>query len=283
MTELQVDLDQIERSAPDPELAALLDPTDGPSPTGMPGTDGRLVRTVVPAAVVVGTSGGSGTTTTAWGLAAAVAERGLDAVAVDATPFGNDLAERGCDLAAPISTLQRWLDDPAPGLPSRMRAFTGESSTGARILDRSADPLPRWETFVSAHRHLGDAGMTPVYDGGGSLRSRLIGPLLADPRIGLVVTVAARADAVARLRPAMTWLDEQYSTFAVSQVVIAVTRQSPTAPDAAALLTRGLGPWLRAVVDIPYDAHLATGTKIIWDELAPDTQQAYQRLLAELQ
>jgi Mrp family chromosome partitioning ATPase len=64
----------------------------------------------VPAILVVGGCSGSGATTTAVGLAAAIATTTeYDSVAVDATASGGDLAARGADeLLRPVS-MQSWL------------------------------------------------------------------------------------------------------------------------------------------------------------------------------
>ncbi|MGW2663048.1 MinD/ParA family ATP-binding protein [Nocardia tengchongensis] len=278
------------------------DPADGnsreselnrPGPAGSPtdgvplhGGRGRLVRAAVPAALVLGGSGASGASTTALGLAAAAAvdsEGDVWPVVVDATLGGGDVALRGCDAAAPVSSLQKWLGTADPGSASSVGACSGQSSTGVRVLARTPDPLPRRESLISVARHLETAGLLGVFDAGAPVTSRLAAPLLSDPRVGLVITVAARPDAINRLQPALAWLDENFSEFVVGDAVIVLTEQVPGA--AATVIDHvrtHLGSWVRAVVQIPFDLHLATGGPISWHRLTAETRDAYLTLLGAL-
>ncbi|MFD6354193.1 MinD/ParA family ATP-binding protein [Nocardia tengchongensis] len=278
------------------------DPADGnsreselnrPGPAGSPtdgvplhGGRGRLVRAAVPAALVLGGSGASGASTTALGLAAAAAvdsEGDVWPVVVDATLGGGDVALRGCDAAAPVSSLQKWLGTADPGSASSVGACSGQTSTGVRVLARTPDPLPRRESLISVARHLETAGLLGVFDAGAPVTSRLAAPLLSDPRVGLVITVAARPDAINRLQPALAWLDENFSEFVVGDAVIVLTEQVPGA--AATVIDHvrtHLGSWVRAVVQIPFDLHLATGGPISWHRLTAETRDAYLTLLGAL-
>ncbi|MFE3002233.1 MinD/ParA family protein [Nocardia sp. NPDC059246] len=273
----------------DSGLSELMQPGPAGSPTdGVPlrGGQGRLVRAAVPPVLVLGGSGASGASTTALGLAAAAAvdsDGEVWPVVVDATLGGGDVALRGCDAAAPVGSLQKWLGTPYPGLASSVGACSGQTSTGVRVLGRTPDPLPRRESLVSVARHLENAGLLGVFDAGAPVTSRLAAPLLADPRVGLVITVAARPDAINRLQPALTWLDENFSEFVVGDAVIVLTEQVPGS--AAAVLDHvrtHLGSWVRAVVPIPFDLHLATGGPITWHHLTAPTRDAYLTLLGAL-
>ena len=263
--------------------AASGSPTD---PVVLRGGQGRLMRIDMPSVLVAGTAGGSGATTTALGLAAAAASDSdgeMWPVVVDATLGGGDLALRGCDAAEPVGTLHAWLETGSPSLPSTVNSYLGQASSGAGVLARTPDPLPRRETFVSVHRHLADAGALAIYDGGAPANNRGTAPLLADPRIGLVITVAARADAVNRLKPALIWLDQHFGEFVIGDAVLVVTQQHPGAdPGIAAHVRTFLGEWVRAVVSVPYDPHLAEGGLVGWHRLAAPTRAAYLHLLGEL-
>lgn len=264
-----------------------------PGPAGSPtdavplhGGRGRLVRAAVPAALVLGGSGASGASTTALGLAAAAAvdsDGDVWPVVVDATLGGGDVALRGCDTAAPVSSLQNWLGTRDPGTAASVGACSGQTSTGVRVLTRTPDPLPRRESLTSVARHLENAGLLGVFDAGAPVTSRLAAPLLSDPRVGLVITVAARPDAINRLQPALAWLDENFSEFVVGDAVIVLTEQVPgSAATVIDHVRTHLGSWVRAVVQIPFDLHLATGGPISWHRLAAETRDAYLTLLGAL-
>ncbi|WP_067690811.1 MinD/ParA family ATP-binding protein [Nocardia jejuensis] len=263
-------------------------PTPGSPTDSVPlhGGRGRLVRAEMPAMVVLGSAGASGATTTALGLAAAAvadSDGELWPVVVDATLGGGDTALRGCDAAVPVSTLQEWLNSPHPELPAVVGACSGQTSTGVRVLPRSPDPLPRRETLVSAARHLETAGLLAVFDAGAPVTSRQAAPLLADPRMGLVLTVAARPDAINRLQPALRWLDEQYGEFLIGDAVIVLTEQVKDSGAAATSHVRThLGDFVRSVVTVPFDMHLAGGGLISWHRLAAETRDAYLTLLGVL-
>ncbi|MFF0634631.1 MinD/ParA family protein [Nocardia sp. NPDC004151] len=264
-----------------------------PGPAGSPtdavplhGGRGRLVRAAVPAALVLGGSGASGASTTALGLAAAAAvdsDGDVWPVVVDATLGGGDVALRGCDTAAPVSSLQNWLGTRDPGTAASVGACSGQTSTGVRVLTRTPDPLPRRESLTSVARYLENAGLLGIFDAGAPVTSRLAAPLLSDPRVGLVITVAARPDAINRLQPALAWLDENYSEFVVGDAVIVLTEQVPgSAATVIDHVRTHLGSWVRAVIQIPFDLHLATGGPISWHRLAAETRDAYLTLLGAL-
>ncbi|WP_280393818.1 hypothetical protein [Nocardia brasiliensis] len=239
-----------------------------------------------PPVLVIAACGGAGASSITLGLAAAIvtASAGeISAVAVDATPSGGDLALRGCDARKPVSTMQAWLQTPYPSAASTIIECTGSTSVGVRVLARTPDPLPRRESLTSVHRHLGDAGRLPVYDGGSPVTNRILGPLLADPRIGLVIAVDARTDAVNRLQPALQFLDDHYGDFIIGDSVIVVSEQTPhTGASPASDIRHYLGEWVRAVVPIPYDSHLAEGAAICWHRLKPATRDGYLAVLREL-
>ncbi|MCX5042507.1 hypothetical protein OG921_04885 [Aldersonia sp. NBC_00410] len=250
---------------------------------GLP--DGPALRPRCPM-LVVGGNGGSGATTTAIGITSALTqvEGSGWPVVVDATPAGGDLARRGADEHRCLSSVQAWLASIEPSLPSPVEDACGFSSLGIGVLGRTENHLPRRETFASVHRLLGDAGVAAVYDGGAPLQANGIRPLLADPRVPVVVTVAARADAANRLMPALEWLDEHCTEFVVADCAVVVTHQSVHAHRGVSEhLRTHLGQWVRGVFDIPYDPHLALGGPITWAQLNPLTRTAYRNLMQEMQ
>ncbi|MEV6071825.1 hypothetical protein AB0L82_35250 [Nocardia sp. NPDC052001] len=224
--------------------------------------------------------------TTVLGLAAAIAtdpETDREAVAVDATAWGGDLARRGCDATVTVSTVQAWLDTPHPGLPSAVAACTGRASTGVRVLARSNDPLPHGHSFASVARHLSESGAVGVYDGGGQVASRLITPLITDPRQGLALVVSATPASLNTLNTSLGWLLTQYGEWLINRIAVIVNHQAPgTSGAAVAHVRTHLARWVRAVIDIPYDRELAAGGPLTWDRLDQGTKTAYRLAMGEL-
>ncbi|MGX1762610.1 MinD/ParA family ATP-binding protein [Nocardia brasiliensis] len=288
MTEIRIDLSALDPAGAPSPLTAASPPGSPTDPVPVRGVAMHAIRrTEAPPVLVLGTSGGAGSTTTAWGLASAAATEETtesDPVAVDLTPYGTDLAERGCDAQAPVATIGTWLSCGRPSLPSAVTTCSGLSSAGVRILSRDANPLPRRETALSIARHLAEAGGLPVYDAGAPVTSRLAAPLLSDSRVALVLVCSARPDLVNRLRPALIRLDDEFGEFLLSRAVVAITEQSPgTGQAAAAHVADWLGTHIRAVRVIPFDAHMATGQRLSWSALGGATRQSFRLLWGDLQ
>lgn len=234
--------------------------------------------------LVVGASGGAGTTAVTIGLASAMAVEHDHShpIAVDATPAGGNLALRGADAIAPVATLQSWLSTPEPSLPSQVDAACGRSSVGAGYLSRHDGGLPRRETSSSVHRYLADAGAIPVYDGGAPISARFVHPLLSDPRIPIALVVESSSGSVNQLTPVLEWLDREFGEYLCSEVAIVVVHRYPVgSDDASDHLRKYLGRWVRGVYDIPHDFHIAAGGQISWDLLHEETQHSFRNLLQE--
>ncbi|MBJ8342909.1 hypothetical protein JGU71_28865 [Antrihabitans sp. YC3-6] len=240
---------------------------------------------VPPPFLVVGSAGSSASTTVAANLASVIAADNAGYVypaVVDATPAGGDLGVRACDAHRTTSTMQDWLDDSEPSLPSAVNAACGTTTAGALVLARRGDdPLPGRESLLSVHRHLVDAGVVPVYDAGAPIHAAAVRPFLYDPRIPVALTVQARPDAINRLATVLRWLHRQFGEAVVGDVTIVVSHQTPNVGphDYAQHVRDYAGDWVNAVVAIPYDPHLAEGGEITWVRIDPATQAAYRRLL----
>lgn len=241
---------------------------------------------VPPPFLVVGSAGSSASSTVAVNLASAIAADNAGYVfpaVVDATPAGDDvLATRACDAHRTAATIQDWLDENEPSLPSAVAAACGAASSGALVLTRRGDdPMPGRESLLSVHRHLIDAGVVPVYDAGHPVHAAAIRPFLYDARIPVALTVQARPDAINRLSTVLRWLHRQFGEAVVGDVTIVVSHQTPTVGphDYANHVREYAGDWVNAVVSIPYDPHLAEGGEITWALLTPATQAAYRHLL----
>jgi MinD-like ATPase involved in chromosome partitioning or flagellar assembly len=237
--------------------------------------------------LVIGGCGGAGTTTTALGIAGELAAGGTGTVAVDATPAGGDLALRGADEHLHPISLQSWLYGRGADEPAPLKECMSRSTSGAGILWRDSGPLRRRASYLTVGKAVTDAGFTPIYDGGSPIAARQIRPLLEDSTIAVVLVIPARVDAANRLRLTLEWLDDELGdpedtrgAGVVSETTILVSHQLPDAePDVADHLRSHLGGWVRDVMEIPYDPHLARGELVSHNALSPRTRDAYKRLI----
>ncbi|MFC6012472.1 MinD/ParA family ATP-binding protein [Nocardia lasii] len=234
--------------------------------------------------LVVGGCGGAGTTTTALGLAAELAALGATTVAVDATAAGSDIALRGADKHLHPVNLQSWVYGRGDDEPAPLEECLSRSTSGFGLLWRDATPLRRRATYLTVARALDTGGYTAVYDGGNPIAGRQLRPLLDDSDIALVLTIPARVDAANRLRVTLEWLDDHYGddgAGVVADTTIVVSHQySHDDSRVAEHLREHLSGWVREVVEIPYDPHLARGELVRHAELAQTTRSAYGSLLA---
>ncbi|MFE7719821.1 MinD/ParA family protein [Nocardia rhizosphaerihabitans] len=233
--------------------------------------------------LVVGGCGGAGTTTTALGLAGELVTEGAT-VAVDATAAGSDLALRGADKHLHPVNLQSWVYGRGDDEPAPLEDCLSRSTSGFGLLWRDATPLRRRATYLTVARALDSGGYTAVYDGGNPIAGRQLRPLLDDADIALVLAIPARVDAANRLRVTLEWLDDHYGddgAGVVADTTIVVSHQySHDDSRVAEHLREHLSGWVREVVEIPYDPHLARGELVRHSELAEPTRAAYGRLLA---
>ncbi len=234
--------------------------------------------------LVVGGCGGAGTTTTALGLAAELVTAGATTVAVDATAAGSDIALRGADKHLHPVNLQSWVYGRGDDEPAPLEDCLSRSTSGFGLLWRDATPLRRRATFLTVARALDTGGYTAVYDGGNPIAGRQLRPLLDDADIALVLAIPARVDAANRLRVTLEWLDDHYGddgAGVVADTTIVVSHQySHDDSRVAEHLREHLSGWVREVVEIPYDPHLARGELVRHAELAETTRSAYASLLA---
>ncbi|MEV0769324.1 MinD/ParA family ATP-binding protein [Nocardia salmonicida] len=234
--------------------------------------------------LVVGGCGGAGTTTTVLGLAAELVTAGATTVAVDATAAGSDIALRGADKHLHPVNLQSWVYGRGDDEPAPLEECLSRSTSGFGLLWRDATPLRRRATFLTVARALDTGGYTAVYDGGNPIAGRQLRPLLDDADIALVLAIPARVDAANRLRVTLEWLDDHYGddgAGVVADTTIVVSHQySHDDSRVAEHLREHLSGWVREVVEIPYDPHLARGELVRHAELAEATRSAYAGLLA---
>ena len=95
----------------------------------------QLLQALPVSTLVLGACGGAGATTTTLGLANTAAARGGAVVAVDATPAGGDVAERGADAVLSVSGLEQ-LVAAGPVADDVFDGYCSRTSAGTRILNR---------------------------------------------------------------------------------------------------------------------------------------------------
>lgn len=233
------------------------------------------------AVLVVGACGGAGTTSVALGLAAVLTERSdRAAVAVDATPVGGgDIAARGADERALAPTVQAWLAAVELDGAAAATAGLARATAGTLVLPRSPGALQRRTSYAAIGQIIAADERSVVFDGGGTIASPHLRPLLDDASVALVVALPARVDAANRLQRTLDWIDGELGEAAVRDTTIVVGRQTPEADAAVAQHLRAYLSWVRAVHEIDYDTHLARGEMITNSKLAPATRESYRDIV----
>ncbi|MBO0882730.1 MAG: hypothetical protein J2P17_20830 [Mycobacterium sp.] len=282
-----------------PELAAEAGMPDRglaetpPDDSGRPA--GRTVESGQRSVLVVGGCGGAGTTTTVLGLAGELGMTGERVLAVDATPAGGDLALRGADTRLHPISLQSWLYGRGDGEAAPVDECMSRASSGMGLLWRDAAPLRGRASYRTVARALTAQGYRAIYDGGSPIAARQLRPLLDDVDIALVLSIPARADAANRLRVTLEWLDDEFGDAEttpddddphggiVGDTTIVISHQQPGSnSEIAQHLRENLADWVRDIVEIPYDPHLARGELVRSVDMAESTRAAYLRLLDEV-
>ena len=239
--------------------------------------------TLPPATLVVGACGGAGATTTALGLANTVALARGNAVAIDATAGGGDIADRGAEFEPSVTSLEMLLADGTV----RDDVFAGANSptsVGAGVLHQSGEHAG-YLNFPVLDAYLREQGTVGVYDAGPHLRSSHIRPFwsLGDRAAApIVLTVPCRADAFNRMRYSLSTIAEllMHEQRLISTVVVISHQRPDVATDDVAVLRDYLEHRVSAVLDVPYDDILAIGGWIDHRALRPDTVAAYDSLTA---
>ncbi|REE74844.1 hypothetical protein C8E05_4290 [Rhodococcus wratislaviensis] len=241
-----------------------------------------LLQALPVSTLVLGACGGAGATTTALGLANTAAARGGAVVAVDATPAGGDVAERGADAVLSVSGLEQLVASAAAG-PVADDVFDGycsRTSAGTRILNRIGNQTASEREFHTVTGSLRARGVSAVHDLGHRLRAAYLAPLLATPS-PIVLVVPCRADAFNRLRSALQSIGDTLGAPGLARTVVTVSNQDATGWQVDVdLLREYLGGQVWGIETIPYDEHLGMGIVIDHSRLAPDTRAAYERVSA---
>ena len=232
---------------------------------------------------VVSLKGGIGKTTTTACLGLTLAHhRGDRVVAVDANPDAGTLAERLTigtdatvrDVLGAIDSIRTFTDISAyTSLAGRLQVLAGDQDPALSEAFSEdeyrtvADILARYFNII-----LTDSGT-------GLLHSAMSGTLaIAD---SLVVVGAPSVDGASRASKTLDWLIAHGHEELAARSVAVISSVRPDTGDVDMQVLRNhFTSRCRAVIEIPYDAHLVTGGLIDLERIAPSTRRAYLELAA---
>src|SRR5215472_9680237 len=236
---------------------------------------------------VLSLKGGVGKTTTTVGLGSTLASlRGDRVIAVDANPDRGTLSDKlRLETAATVRDLlneedqiRRYAD---------VRAYTTQSPSGLEVLASDRDPTVSVafsdQDYADVARVLEHYYSVSITDcGTGLLHSAMAGVLrLADQ---IVLVSSPSVDGARSASATLDWLAaHNYGDLVRGAVVVlsAIRPRSKSAVDLARL-EQHFAARCRAVVRIPYDAHLEEGAEVDLAQLSRATADAYLVLAAEV-
>ncbi|MCO7221150.1 MinD/ParA family protein [Klenkia sp. PcliD-1-E] len=234
---------------------------------------------------VVSLKGGIGKTTTTCCLGLTLAHhRGDRVVAVDANPDAGTLAERLTNVTD--VTVRDLLS-----AKDRIRSFTDVSaytSLAGRLQVLASDQDPALSEAFSEEEYTTVADILARYfniiltdSGTGLLHSAMSGTLaIAD---SLVVVGAPSVDGASRASKTLDWLIAHGHEELVARSVAVISSVRPNTGDVDMGMVRDhFAARCRAVVEIPYDAHLVTGGLINLDRVGAPARKAYLELAAHV-
>ncbi len=236
---------------------------------------------------VLSLKGGVGKTTTTVGLGSTLASLREDRViAIDANPDRGTLCDKlRLETAATVRDLlneggqiRRYAD---------VRAYTTQAPGGLEVLASDRDPTVSvafsdedYEDVAQVLEHYYSVCITDC--GTGLLHSAMAGVLhLADQ---IVLVSSPSVDGARSASATLDWLAaHQYGDLVRGAVVVlsAIRPRSKSTVDLGRL-EQHFAARCRAVVRVPYDAHLEEGAEIDLDQLSRATADAYLVLAAEV-
>jgi MinD-like ATPase involved in chromosome partitioning or flagellar assembly len=234
---------------------------------------------------VLSLKGGVGKTTTAVGLGATLASlRGDRVIAVDANPDRGTLSDKvRLETSATVRDLLNERDQVARY--ADIRSFTSQSSSRLEVLASDRDPgvsvAFSGEDYRQVCRMLEHYYSICITDSGtGLLHSAMSGVLeLADH---IILVSSASVDGARSASATLDWLDAHDCGDLVRDAVVvlsAIKRRSKSTVDLDRL-EQHFAARCRAVVRIPYDAHLEEGAEVELELLSPETAEAFLNLAA---
>jgi MinD-like ATPase involved in chromosome partitioning or flagellar assembly len=236
---------------------------------------------------VLSLKGGVGKTTTVMGLGSTLASlRGDRVIAVDANPDRGTLSDKlRLETAATVRDLlnervqiQRYAD---------VRAFTTQAASRLEVLASDRDPTVSvafsdqdYEDVSQVLEHYYSICITDC--GTGLLHSAMAGVLrLADQ---IVLVSSPSVDGARSASATLDWLQAHGYGDLVRDgvVVLAVVRPRGKSTVDLGRLEQHFATRCRAVVRVPYDAHLEEGAEVELNQLSKATADAYLALAAEV-
>jgi MinD-like ATPase involved in chromosome partitioning or flagellar assembly len=236
---------------------------------------------------VLSLKGGVGKTTTAVGLGGTLASlRGDRVIAIDANPDRGTLCDKlRLETAATVRDLlneedqiRRYAD---------VRAYTTQAPSGLEVLASDRDPTVSVafsdEDYADVAQLLEHYYSVCITDcGTGLLHSAMAGVLrLADQ---IVLVSSPSVDSARSASATLDWLAaHQYGDLVRGAVVVlsAIRPRSKSTVDLARL-EQHFAARCRAVVRVPYDAHLEEGAEMDLARLSRATAESYLVLAAEV-
>jgi MinD-like ATPase involved in chromosome partitioning or flagellar assembly len=236
---------------------------------------------------VLSLKGGVGKTTTTVGLGATLAQiRGDRVIAVDANPDRGTLSDKleletsatVRDLLNERGQIKRYVD---------IRAFTSQAPSRLEILASDRDPSVS-EAFSAADYQAVAQVLENFYSicitdcGTGLLHSAMSGVLgLADQ---LVLVSSPSVDGARAASATLDWLEAHHYGELVRSATVVLCSVRPRSKSTVDLdkLEAHFAARCRAVIRVPYDAHLEEGAEIDLERLQEGTRDAYLRLAASV-
>jgi len=228
--------------------------------------------------------GGVGKTTTTVGLGSTFASlRGDHVVAADANPDRGTLGARiptqttatVRDLLDDVTSIHRYSD---------VRAFTSQAPSRLEVLASERDPH-RAEAFSEADYRGALSVLEGFYNliltdcGTGLTHSAMRGVL--DTADSLVLVCSPALDGAQSADATLNWLEAQGFGHLVDRTVVVISVARPGASTVNVdQLVEHFDARVRVVQVIPFDMHLAEGSEVDLEQLAPGTREAFMELAA---
>jgi MinD-like ATPase involved in chromosome partitioning or flagellar assembly len=234
---------------------------------------------------VLSLKGGVGKTTTAVGLGATLATlRGDRVIAVDANPDRGTLSDKvRLETAATVRDLLNERDQVSRY--ADVRAFTSQAPSRLEVLASDRDPgvsvafgADDYSDAAQVLEHFYSICITDC--GTGLLHSAMSGVLrLADQ---IILVSSPSVDGARSASATLDWLEAHNCADLVRNGVVVLSAIRPKSKSTVDLdrLEHHFASRCRAVIRIPYDAHLEEGAEIELELLASDTAEAYLALAA---
>jgi MinD-like ATPase involved in chromosome partitioning or flagellar assembly len=233
---------------------------------------------------VTSIKGGVGKTTVAACTGLVLAQhRGDRVVAIDADPDAGTLADRlTADTGVTVRELLQNIEH-----TSSLTDVAHYTTVAGRLHVLASEQDPGMSAMLSRDEYQRVTELLMRYysvaltdSGTGLVHSAMAGTLaLAD---SLIVVGAPTADGASRASKTLDWLEVHGHAQQVADAVVVLSGDRTSKDVDAAMVRRHFGARCRAVVDVPYDAHLAMGGQIDITRLRRATHDAFLEIAAHV-